>query len=316
MRRRRPLLEGSFEDLRAVDFALRVWRDAELWVRLEHVSSGQLGAEAEETALQPRPPSRSSSYSVASRTGLSARGAARLPTPEVCCDTRLTVPSTHRMLVVSTPQPASIPSSEAGSELAGSDDVECAASSGQSSERKPLTPSHRGKRSSVISRTTNKLSKAANMSFLRSAPRIRASSSLPDDGPHQVEPRKVRCASACRCYRAFCQSVCFWRTFPWVLAYSLAAFCHLQTLFVTMRVFAEFEDPIAMGVVWLQAIGISLAIGWLLQDPVIIFVRNNLSCTKAIIRSKKYQVIEKYVVQPFRLAVNQSVNYLIHLCGG
>jgi hypothetical protein len=101
-----------------------------------------------------------------------------------------------------------------------------------------------------------------------------------------------------------------------VLAYSLAAFCHLQTLFVTMRVFAEFEDPIAMGVVWLQAIGISLAIGWLLQDPVIIFVRNNLSCTKAIIRSKKYQVIEKYVVQPFRLAVNQSVNYLIHLCGG
>lgn len=83
-----------------------------------------------------------------------------------------------------------------------------------------------------------------------------------------------------------------------------------------MRVFAEFEDPIAMGVVWLQAIGISLAIGWLLQDPVIIFVRNNLSCTKAIIRSKKYQVIEKYVVQPFRLAVNQVVLFCIHLCGG
>ena len=113
-----------------------------------------------------------------------------------------------------------------------------------------------------------------------------------------------------------CGSVRFWRIFPWALAYSLAAFCHIQTLFVTMRIFAEFEDPVAMGMVWIQAIGMSMVVGWFVQDPIIILVRNNLSCTKAIIRSKKYQVMEKFVVAPFRLAVNQGLNCIMNLCGG
>ena len=44
-------------------------------------------------------------------------------------------------------------------------------------------------------------------------------------------------------------------------------------------------------------------------------LRNNLSCTKTIIRNKKYQVLEKFIVQPFRLAVNQVINFFIGLCG-
>ena len=74
-----------------------------------------------------------------------------------------------------------------------------------------------------------------------------------------------------------------------------------------MRIFAQYPNAVEVGFTWLQAIGISLATGWLLQDPVIILVRNNLSCTKTIIRSKKYQVIEKFVVQPWRLGVSYSL---------
>ena len=59
-----------------------------------------------------------------------------------------------------------------------------------------------------------------------------------------------------------------------------------------MRIFSEFEDPIEAGVTWIWALSLSLLTGWLVQDPLVIIIRNNLSCTKTIIRSKKYQVIE------------------------
>lgn len=141
---------------------------------------------------------------------------------------------------------------------------------------------------------------------------------LPDKVAESVSTQAVKRAPGpvVKCYLDTCRSVLFWRIFPWAFSYLIAFLCHAQTLFVTMRIFAEFEDPNAVGLVWLQAIGISLVIGWFLQDPIIILVRNNMNCTKTIIRSKKYQVIEKFVVQPFRLAVNQVINFFIHLCGG
>ena len=117
-----------------------------------------------------------------------------------------------------------------------------------------------------------------------------------------------------RCWSGMCKSVLFWRTFPWVFTFTLSAFCHVQTLFVTMRIFAEFEDPNAMGRVWLQTIGVSLIVGWTLQDPLIIIVRNNLTCTKTIIRSKKYQIIEKFILQPFKAAMSQAINTLVRMC--
>merc|ERR1711918_158651 len=98
---------------------------------------------------------------------------------------------------------------------------------------------------------------------------------------------RLMCSPFRRCWQGCCRSVLFWRIFPWVFAYALGIFCHLQTLFVTMGIFAEYEDPNAMALVWLEAIALSLAIGWLLQDPIIIVVRNNLSITKKIIRNKK-----------------------------
>ena len=121
----------------------------------------------------------------------------------------------------------------------------------------------------------------------------------------QATPGPVR-----RCYSAVCNSFIFWQFFPWMLTYTVVTFAHLQVLFVTMRIFSEFEDPMRVGTVWIQALGISLLTGWLVQDPVVIIIRNNLKMTKTIIRSKKYQVLEKFVVQPFRLVLNCVINYV------
>ena len=119
--------------------------------------------------------------------------------------------------------------------------------------------------------------------------------------------RKVVPGPIRTCYSGMCKSVFFWRSFPWAFTLVLVVICHFQTLFVTMRIFAQYPNAIEVGFTWLQAIGISLATGWFVQDPVIIIVRNNLSCTKTIIRSKKYQFIEKFVVQPWRLAASYSL---------
>ena len=105
-----------------------------------------------------------------------------------------------------------------------------------------------------------------------------------------------------------CKSVLFWRVFPWSFTFSLIVMCHLNMFFVTMRVFAEFENAVFVGLTWLQSVFISLAIGWFLQDPVVVIVRNNIKCTKKRIRSKAYQVVEKFIVQPFRLTLNWGVS--------
>ena len=117
------------------------------------------------------------------------------------------------------------------------------------------------------------------------------------------------------CARGRCASVTFWTYFPWVVSHTIAFLCHAQTLFVATSIFAQFEDPIAVGLTWLQAIGISLVVGWFVQDPLVIVVRNNLSCTKAIIRSKKYQVVEKYVLLPVKLCISRAVDILLRLLG-
>ena len=50
--------------------------------------------------------------------------------------------------------------------------------------------------------------------------------------------------------------------------------------------------------IWLETFGISLAFTFVVADVIVIVVRNNLSCTKAILATRRYQVIEKFVVAP------------------
>ena len=66
---------------------------------------------------------------------------------------------------------------------------------------------------------------------------------------------------------------------------------------------------------WVQAIFISFAIGWFVADPLVILTRNSLSYTKTIIRSKKYQVLEKWVTTPFRVALAKTVDAVLRLLG-
>ena len=50
--------------------------------------------------------------------------------------------------------------------------------------------------------------------------------------------------------------------------------------------------------IWLETFGISLAFTFVVVDVIVIVVRNNLSCTKAILATRRYQLIEKFVVAP------------------
>ena len=108
-----------------------------------------------------------------------------------------------------------------------------------------------------------------------------------------------------------CRSVLFWRIFPWCFVAILVTICHLQVLFVATRIFSEYPNPVEIGNVWVQAIFLSFAIGWFIQDPIVIGVRNNLKSTKKIIRSRKYQVIEKFVVAPFRVVMHKTLNLTV-----
>jgi hypothetical protein len=145
--------------------------------------------------------------------------------------------------------------------------------------------------------------------------------SLPPKQPGGVEQAAIQRAKAqlgglvlCRGYSAMCRSVLFWRIFPWTFTAVIVTVCHVQTLFVATRIFAMAEDPVAVGQVWVTSILIAFTIGWLVQDPIVILVRNHLSCTKTIIRSKKYQVIEKFVVIPFRIFLSRLVNAVLGIC--
>ena len=61
-------------------------------------------------------------------------------------------------------------------------------------------------------------------------------------------------------------------------------------------------NPVALSTtlttIWLETCGISFAFTFLIVDVVVIIVRNNLSCTSAILARRRYQVIEKFVVAP------------------
>ena len=123
--------------------------------------------------------------------------------------------------------------------------------------------------------------------------------------------RRLARAALCRACSAMCRSVVFWRIFPWTCALALIVLCHIQVLFVATRIFSEYPNPAEIGAVWVQAIFLSFAIGWFIQDPIVITIRNNLNVTRTIIRSHKYQVLEKWVIVPFRAVVTKAVDLVL-----
>ena len=92
-------------------------------------------------------------------------------------------------------------------------------------------------------------------------------------------------------------SVAFWRVFPWVVACTVISICNFFTLYWLLDIFAN--DP-ANIVNWMHTLLIAFLQGWLVQDMLVIIIRNNIKFTKVMVRTLKYQVIEKFIVGPAR----------------
>ena len=303
----KPLMMESFETVRAVDFSFQLWKEAAIFeVNDDAIEDADEVIELDEggavsaAAIEPSALASSSRADSPSLFSGTAPSREQTPNPSGSAfqpggDFGMVFDYAYEAAALGTPR---------RDVAAAQSDPAPASEEMREEEQKPIRGSRRRSITKALSMKRAKVAAAACVA-------------LPDVVADKVTEVAAKRAPGPlrRCWGAICGSVLFWRLFPWTFCFALSGFCHLQTLFVTMRIFAEFEDPVAIGLTWVQSLGISMGIGWFLQDPVIIIVRNNLSFTKTIIRSKKYQVLEKFVVSPFRLAVSQVANFFISLCG-
>jgi len=96
-------------------------------------------------------------------------------------------------------------------------------------------------------------------------------------------------------YFRLIESYAFWRIFPWFVSLSAILFANFVTLVYALRYFAFSPELTAA---WLETMGISLGFSFGVVDFFVIVVRNNLSWTRGILSTRKYQVIEKLVIAP------------------
>jgi len=114
-----------------------------------------------------------------------------------------------------------------------------------------------------------------------------------------------RCVA--RAWHWLCNDFWFWRIFPWMFVLCAFTMCNLFILFFSLAKYAHDRE---LFVGWLESFGISLSLGWLLFDPAVIIARNNLAFTKKILKTRKYQVLEKYVLIPFGAAFAHGMGIL------
>jgi len=107
--------------------------------------------------------------------------------------------------------------------------------------------------------------------------------------------KRLKDSGRLKWYFTMIESYMFWSIFPWVISALLLVIANFFTLLYALRYFAF---SIELMTAWLQTVGISLAIGFCFIDIVVIIVRNNINCTKVILTTRRYQVIEKFVVAP------------------
>jgi len=107
---------------------------------------------------------------------------------------------------------------------------------------------------------------------------------------HQQPRKSIRSA-----YRRLCSSVLFWWIWPWVASQGLLALMTFLAFIYMMKFFAFNNDLMRM---WMQTVFTSVGLTWFVTLPAVIIVRNNLKFTKKVMKSKEYQVIEKFVFVP------------------
>jgi len=104
------------------------------------------------------------------------------------------------------------------------------------------------------------------------------------------------------CYDSMCASVLFWRIWPWAVSYGGLACVMVLTLIYQMKFFAFNNDLFRM---WLEGVATSLGLSWFVSLPTIIIFRNNVKFTKKIMKTKRYQIFEKYVGIPLMNFINR-----------
>ena len=96
----------------------------------------------------------------------------------------------------------------------------------------------------------------------------------------------------------------FWRVFPWVFSVTFLLCASFMALYIAQ---SYFQDDDVFVVAWIETMVIGLLQAWLLQDVLVIVLRNNIptGTGKKLFakygRSKWYQMIEKFLIAPLGL---------------
>lgn len=107
-----------------------------------------------------------------------------------------------------------------------------------------------------------------------------------------------------RWYFRTCDSVVFWRIYPWVFAGIILFFANFFTLIFSVKYIA-FDD--AMMLSFLTTYAMALTLQFCCLDVMLIVVRNNVSWMRKRLATKRYQVIEKFVIAPIYGIVNKLI---------
>lgn len=96
-------------------------------------------------------------------------------------------------------------------------------------------------------------------------------------------------------YFNMCDSPVFWRWFPWMFVIFVNGNGFFFCLLYCNKYFA-FNEEVMLA--WLQNVATANAIGLFGMHTFIVIAKNNMSWTKKIMKTKRYQIIEKFVVTP------------------
>ena len=107
--------------------------------------------------------------------------------------------------------------------------------------------------------------------------------------------RRLRKMPMIKYYFNMCDSPVFWRWFPWMFVIFVNGNGFFFCLLYCNKYFA-FNEEVMLA--WLQNVATANAIGLFGMHTFIVIAKNNMSWTKKIMKTKRYQIIEKFVVTP------------------
>merc|ERR1712072_43345 len=98
-----------------------------------------------------------------------------------------------------------------------------------------------------------------------------------------------------KCVKWFFNSVPIWTYGPWVIIGLITFITNMGVIMMGALVFQDCPDVI---ITWGQTVCQGLLQSWMVFDPMVIIFRNNFKKSKKIIRSKRYQLMEKAIMSP------------------